>query len=57
MQLYEMELQQPGTGAACFEQHLTTEAAGFLEFIKEAELRSPFGRIEEVKGIMEGHFG
>ena len=57
MQLYEMELQQPGAGAACFEQHLTTEAAGFLEFLKEAELNSPFGRIEEVKGVMEGYFG
>ncbi len=57
MQLYEMELQQPGTGAACFEAHLTTEAAGFLEFIREAELRSPFDRIGEVKEIMAGYFG
>ena len=57
MQLYEMELNAPGTGAACFEQHLTTEAAGFLEFLKEAELKSPFDRIDEVKGIMEGYFG
>ena len=57
MQLFEMELKAPGTGAACFEQHLTTESEGFLEFIKEAELKSPFGRIDEVKGIMEGYFG
>ena len=57
MQLYEMELNAPGTGAACFEAHLTTEAAGFLEFLKEAELKSPFDRIDEVKGIMEGYFG
>ena len=57
MQLYEMELNAPGTGAACFEQHLTTEAAGFLEFLNEAELKSPFARINEVKGIMEGYFG
>ena len=57
MQLYEMELQQPGTGAESFEQHLTTEAEGFLEFIREAELKSPFDRIDEVKGIMEGYFG
>ena len=57
MQLYEMELQQPGTGAESFEQHLTTEAEGFLEFIREAELKSPFDRIHEVRGIMEGYFG
>ena len=57
MQLYEMELSAPGTGAACFAEHLTTESAGFLEFIEEAELKSPFGRIDEVKGIMEGYFG
>ena len=57
MQLYEMELHDPGTGAACFENHLTTESEGFLEFLREAELKSPFDRIAEVKGIMEGYFG
>ena len=57
MQLFEMELQQPGAGAACFAEHLTTECEGFLEFLREAELRSPFERIDEVKGIMEGYFG
>ena len=57
MQLYEMELYTPGSGAACFEAHLTTEAEGFLEFIEEAELKSPFDRIGEVKQIMEGYFG
>jgi oligoendopeptidase F len=57
MQLYEMELQQPGAGAERYAEHLTTECEGFLEFIREAELRSPFERIEEVKAIMEGYFG
>ena len=57
MQLYEMELQQPGAGAARYAEHLTTECEGFLEFLREAELGSPFDRIEEVKGIMEGYFG
>jgi oligoendopeptidase F len=57
MQLYEMELSAPGTGAACFQTHLTTEALGLMEFLREAELKSPFDRIDEVKGIMEGYFG
>ena len=57
MQLYEMELQQPGAGAERYAEHLTTECEGFLEFLREAELKSPFERIEEVKAIMEGYFG
>ena len=57
MQLFEMELNDPGAGAECYAEHLTTECEGFLEFLREAELGSPFDRIEEVKGIMEGYFG
>mgnify|MGYP003292925095 CR=1 FL=1 len=57
MQLYEMELRAPGSGAECFAENLTTEAEGLMSFLKEAELKSPFDRIGEVKGIMEGYFG
>ena len=56
MQLYEMELRAPGSGAECFAENLTTEAEGLMSFLKEAELKSPFDRIGEVKGIMEGYF-
>ena len=57
MQLYEMELRAPGSGAESFAENLTTEAEGLMSFLKEAELKSPFDRIGEVKGIMEGYFG
>ena len=57
MQLYEMELHDPGSGAECFAKNLTTEAEGLMSFLKEAQLKSPFERIDEVKGILEGYFG
>ena len=57
MQLYEMELHAPGTGAACLQEHLTTECEGLMAFLREAELKSPFDRIAEVREIMEGYFG
>lgn len=57
MQLYEMELANPGAGAACFREHLSTEAVSFLEFLREAGLKSPFQRIDSVRGILEEYFG
>ena len=57
MQLYELERNAPGTGAERLSAHLTTEAAGLMEFLREAELESPFDRIDAVKGIMAAYFG
>ena len=57
MQLYQMELETPGAGKAVFENSLDTEAACFLEFLEEAGLESPFGRVQQVKELMEAQFG
>ena len=57
MQLYELELQTPGAGKTVFEENLETEEAYFLAFLQEAGLESPFGRVDEVKELMEARFG
>lgn len=57
MQLYQLELEQPGAGKAVFEDNLDTEAYYFLEFLEEAGLESPFGRVEQVEQLMAEHFG
>lgn len=57
MQLYQLELADPGAGREAFENNLTTEESYFLAFLEEAELQSPFGRICEVKKLMAEHFG
>lgn len=55
MQLYQMELAEPGAGLACYEENLDTEAYYFLEFLEEAGLESPFapGRIEAIRKTLE----
>ena len=55
LQLYQIELEQPGAGLALLEENLDSTAGGFLEFLKEAGLDSPFiyGRLEEVKATFE----
>ena len=60
MQLYQMELQTPGEGLRCFEEHLDTEEVWFLSFLDTAGLESPFapGRLETVRDLFrEGLFG
>ena len=56
-QLYQMELENPGTGVRCFENNLKTEQAYFLAFLEEAGLESPFDRVDEVKTLMTERFG
>lgn len=53
MQLYELELAQPGSGLARFMDHLDTEEEYFLAFLKSADLTSPFDpeRIIQVRTI------
>jgi hypothetical protein len=55
LQLYQMELEQPGAGLACFEENLDTTAYGFMEFLETAGLESPLaeGRIAAVRQTME----
>ena len=57
MQLYELELQTPGAGVACFEENLATEEPGLMGFLKAAGLESPFDRVEEVRALMAERFG
>ena len=53
MQLYQLELEEPGAGLACFEEHLDTQEVWFLSFLETAELESPFapGRLETVRDL------
>ena len=57
MQLYELELSDPGAGKQIYENNLTTEESYFLAFLEEAGLESPFNRIGDVKTLMAEHFG
>ena len=51
MQLYQMEMEEPGAGLACFEENLGTEEYYFLSFLNAAGLENPFApnRLEELK--------
>ena len=55
LQLYQMELEEPGSGAACYNENLDSDAVTFLAFLEEAGLESPFtpGRIEDVRKTFE----
>ena len=58
MQLYQMELEETGTGLAWMENNLDTEVSYFLEFLQDSGLESPFaaGRIQQVRSIFEEAF-
>lgn len=51
LQFYQLEKTTPGAGVELYTNALTTETVGFLEFIKETNLQSPFapGRMESLK--------
>lgn len=55
MQLYQMEMAEEGSGLNCYTGNLATEQEGFLAFVKEAGLQSPFdpGRIQAVKDTLK----
>ena len=57
MQLYQMELEESGTGVSCFRDNLDTQQTGFLAFLDAAGLESPFNRVDEVKALMAERFG
>lgn len=53
LQLYQLELEEPGAGKTAFEENLTTEEGYFLAFLEEAGLESPFDRVDAVKALLE----
>ena len=57
MQLYQLEMSNSGAGKTVFEENLDTEEAWFMAFLENAGLQSPFDRVDEVKALMEQHFG
>ena len=54
LQLYQLEREEPGTGAALYQEHLATEEERFLAFLATAGLESPFapGRMEAVGAFL-----
>ena len=58
LQLYQMELENPGTGLACLNENLDAQEPYFLAFLEQAGLESPFapGRLREVKATFESVF-
>ena len=55
LQMYQMELEQEGTGLSCYINNLTTQQTGFVAFLQEAGLESPFaeGHISTVKKLFD----
>ncbi len=55
LQIYEMELQQQGSGLNCLKQSLPSTQSYFLSFLEEAQLQSPFatGRLSRVRQTLE----
>ena len=55
MQLYQMERRETGSGLQCYVQSLSTSQNGFVAFLKEAGLESPFeaGHIKAVKELFQ----
>ena len=57
LQLYQLELETPGSGVQIYLDQLATDEQTLLSFLAQAGLRTPFGRTGEVRAIMEVHFG
>ena len=59
LQLYQMEGEEKGAGLALYEKQLTSQQGGFLAFVEEAGLKSPFakGRLKEVRETLEAVLG
>lgn len=55
MQLYQMELAEPGAGLNVYEENMDSAEYGFLAFLASAGLESPFdeGRLEMVRETFE----
>ena len=57
VQIYQQELQNPGAGRDTYQRSLATEQEYFLAFLEEAELESPFDRVEDVKTFLTDRLG
>ena len=59
MQLYQMELENPGSGLELFENNLDAQVYYFQEFLDYSGLESPFapGRLQTVRETFEAEFG
>lgn len=59
MQLYQLEISEPGAGLKILEGNLATEEYYFLSFLDAAGLESPFaeGRIQKVRKTFEDILG
>ena len=59
MQIYQMELEDPGAGLVLYEENLTASAWSLGEFLEEAGLESPFAenRLDAVEEIFRQTFG
>ena len=59
MQIYQMERVNAGSGLALYQENLDADAPGFLRFLEEAGLKSPFsyGRVIEAKLTFEEILG
>lgn len=55
LQLYQMEMEQSGSGLNCYVSNLATQESNFLAFLQTAGLQSPFdaGRLQSVKETFE----
>ncbi len=58
LQLYQLELENPGEGLRCYEDNLATEEPYLLVFLEEAGLESPFtpGRIGKTAAFFRQEF-
>ena len=54
-QIYEMELQQKGSGLACLENSMVSSSYYFLDFLQQTGIESPFatGRLMKVRQTLE----
>ena len=59
MQLYQKEVETPGSGLEMYESSLTSTETDFLAFLASAGLHSPFthGRLTEVRATFEAILG
>lgn len=55
VQIYQMERKESGSGLRCYVENLATQESGFMAFLKEAGLESPFqdGHIKAVRELFE----
>lgn len=55
LQLFELEKAQPGSGLEKYQESLEVEIDGYLAFLEEVGLKTPFvsGRLEKVAALLE----